>query len=243
MKDKKLRVYYDFQIMCLQKYGGISRYHYDLLRSIQEQELADPDIECVLSQNKYFEEYFGKKSRADSRPVKLVVYLINRIRAARSLRKGYDIIHPTYYDPYALRCKKSKIVVTVHDMIHEIFPESFAWYDVETKYKKKYIYRADHIIAISESTKKDILKFYPDIPEDKISVIYHGSSFQYREDVRAEVSLPEKYVLFVGRRDSYKNFVNFFDAMKSILAETPGLHVVCIGGGGFNEQEKEQIGQ
>lgn len=243
MNNKKIKIFYDFQILCGQKYGGVSRYYYDLICNIEDQKLAEPTIQCFGSRNKYFEEYFHKKSSEYHWTVGLLLQFINKFLMRRNMRKGYDIIHPTFYDPYVLKRKKGRVVVTVYDMIHELFPELFSKHDHETENKKKLLYQADHIIAISESTKRDILKLYPDIPEDKISVIYIGSSFQYEDKIPEGISLPDKYVLFVGRRESYKNFERFFTAMKKLLAQDSKLQLVCIGGGAFNEQEKEQIGE
>lgn len=243
MENKKLKIFYDYQILCGQKYGGVSRYYYDLICNIEDQKLAEPTIQCFCSRNKYFEEYFHKKSSEYHWTIGLIIQLINKLLTHKKLRRGYDIIHPTFYDPYVLKRKNGHVVVTVYDMIHELFPDLFSSHDHEAENKKKLLYQADHIIAISESTKRDILKLYPDIPADKISVIYIGSSFKYEEKIPEEISLPDKYVLFVGRRESYKNFERFFEAMKTLLDQDPKLHVLCIGGGAFNEKEKEQIGE
>lgn len=72
--------------------------------------------------------------------------------------KGDIVFQPTYYNPYFLDGFKGKLVVTVHDMIHENYPE---YYDGNATigHKKNLMDRADKIIAVSKTTKRDILKF------------------------------------------------------------------------------------
>ena len=76
--------------------------------------------------------------------------------------------------------------------------------------KKLLAEKSTKIIAVSENTKKDIIKFYG-IPDDKISVIHHGCSFNKKSDESKLKlnNLPKKYLLFVGKRSLYKNFKGF----------------------------------
>lgn len=237
-----MKVLYDYQILILQKYGGISRYYYDLISEIRRQELAAVDIKVVLSQNRYFEPFFNRKAVENlNLPKAVFAHVLNRIYTRICVQK-YDIVHPTYYHPYITKCHKKKMVITVYDMIHELFPKDVGARDPKTiKRKKEMLYKSDHIIAISESTKKDILKIYPDIPEEKISVIYIGCNFSVDDkklrDVK--VDLPAQYILFVGGREGYKNFKFFIKAMEKILKSNKQLHVICAGGAEFTEEEKK----
>jgi len=69
------------------------------------------------------------------------------------------------------------LVVTVYDMIHELFPEAFSCKDKTASSKYLMMKNADKIIAISKNTKVDILKLYPEIDAEKIEVIHLGTSF------------------------------------------------------------------
>lgn len=229
---KKLKIFYDYQIMLLQKYGGISRYYFELLSRINLSDSACADAYCIGNKNAYFASYYNAISNKHLRGVGI----LNRLVALKKL-KIYDIVHPTYYHPYILKSKYNKLVITVYDMIHELFPQMFSKNDKTAENKKKLIYGADHIIAISENTKKDILKLYPDISSDKITVIYIGSNM-VRPPVQANIILPEKYILFVGNRDGYKNFATFFRSVRTILLKDPDLSLLCLGGGRFNEAEQ-----
>lgn len=64
--------------------------------------------------------------------------------------------------------------MTVHDMIHENYSEYYGG-KATIGHKKNLMDRADKIIAVSKTTKRDIFKIYPDIDENKIAVIYHGN--------------------------------------------------------------------
>ena len=69
--------------------------------------------------------------------------------------------------------------------------------------------KANLIIAISESTKNDLIQIY-NIPAEKIEVTYLAASINKSQaSINQEENLPEKYILFVGNRDFYKNFNNF----------------------------------
>lgn len=237
-----MKVLYDYQALTMQKYGGVSRYFYEIVTRLDKRQDCDVKLVAPFSVNYYFEDYFHKKSlnKFSSFEKQRWAERVNRVFTKAELKKKYDIIHPTYYDPYILNTKNSKIVITIHDMIYEIFPEVFGS-NVETmiETKRQHIFAADHIIAVSENTKKDILRFYPDIYPDKITVIYHGNSLNTNNiNKELNIDLPERYVLFVGNRGGYKNFKNFIQAMATIMREQKDLFVVAGGGGRFSEEEK-----
>jgi glycosyltransferase involved in cell wall biosynthesis len=152
----------------------------------------------------------------------------------------FDLFVPTYYDTYFLPYLKDKpFLLNVYDMIHEIFPSNFSDQDHTIKHKAELLSKATKIIAISESTKRDILKFYPNIEASKIEVVYLSQSLGNKEILALD--LPKKYILFVGNRTQYKNFVFFFNAIASILIGKPDLYLVCAGGNAFADEELQLI--
>lgn len=238
-------VYYDYQILRNQKYGGISRYYYEIYNYILGHNCGwKAKIDCYsninhyfapIIENKPFRHYFKGSGRIDD------LLKVNKRRAKKIIESGVDVIQPTYFDPYVLDyITHQKLIITVYDMIYELMPEKFDGAEKIIDGKKKLIYASDHIISISESTKRDILKIYPDIPEDKISVIYIGNSFK-KSDVIVPYSLPDKYILFVGQRMTYKNFTNFFSGILPILKADKNMYLVCVGGGPFNLEEASMI--
>lgn len=220
-----MKILYDHQILIMQKYGGISRYFYELVTNLEQIQIADISIPVCFSKNYYFEKYLGKKAIREGIPF---FYFFNKFFNEccilhRLNKEEIDILHPTYYEPYILSKKgKSKLVITVHDMIHELYPEYF--HDNTVQKKKKMIEAADAIIAISENTKKDLLRFFPKISAEKIKVIYHGNSFP----VQKETQKKRDYILFTGQRKNYKNFNNFLQAVAPLLREY-NLNLVCTG--------------
>lgn len=237
-----MKILYDYQILAQQKYGGISRYFYELINKINCHDEVKTDIRCILSINSYFKDHPGTREYGFSSAL-IGTGTINRILYKYLLKhEKYDIFHPTYYNPYFLSHNKGKLVITVYDMIHEIFPDYFGDADKTAKNKKELIYAADKIIAISQSTKNDILKFYPDIPESKISVIYIGSNFEPVCQEEHDDRFPQKYILFVGTRTNYKNFRTFFEAVRPLMEKDTDLGLVCMGGGPFSAEELMQQG-
>lgn len=234
-----MKIYYDYQMLIEQKYGGISRYFYELINHLNNREDVTTEIKCLFNINEYFAEMFGNPA-CKIPHISRVSKPLNKICSLHMIGKNCDIIHPTYFDPYILKRKDAPIVITVHDMIHELFPDIMCYDKNIVSYKKQMIYGADHIIAVSQNTKKDILKVYPDIDEDKITVIYHGNSF--RNKASQKIELPEEYVLYVGTRDLYKNFDNFMIAMKQLMSRNKKLYLVCAGGGKLSNKEKGIIG-
>ena len=225
-----MRIYYDYQIMLGQKFGGISRYIYEISSRLPALGV-DVDISCVHNHNYYFAEKFGlhKMSKLNQ----AVFHYVNKMKRCFDLRRwNYDIFHPTYY--YADRPSKGKFVVTVHDMTHEIYDGTYPVSKRVIRAKRKIIPKADRIIAVSENTKRDILRYFPNVEPDKISVIYHGASMSPVS--KKENLLPYDYVLFVGLRSMYKNFSRFTEAMKMIMGENDDVHVFCAGGGSFTEE-------
>lgn len=256
-----MRVLYDHQILTLQNYGGISRYFCELM----DQFSKDPGVEQILAlrysynenlcNHHFLHKYWSNKSEflcaTQIFPtIQKVMHVnvlnclrINQRESVRLLRsQEFDLFHPTYYDPYFLQHLQQKpFVLTVHDMIHELYPNYFSPDDPTKIQKKKLIERADAIIAISESTKRDIIKF-TNVDPDQISVVYHGNPLEYLDQTTPNKSnfdrlALESYILFVGNRSGYKNFIFFIKSVAKLLKENENLHIYCAGGGPFTQPE------
>lgn len=232
-----MRVYYDYQIMIGQKFGGISRYVYEISSRLPALG-ADVELSCVRNMNYYFAERFGLHEM--SQISQGVFHIVNKIKRRLDIMRGnFDIIHPTYY--YVSKPAKGKFIVTVHDMTHEIFTGKYPVNQRVISAKRRIIPKADRIIAVSENTKRDILKYFPEIDPAKISVIYHGASMKPAGS--QQKFLPYDYVLFVGNRSMYKNFSRFTEAMKGIMSSNWDINVLCAGGGAFTEEEISSFGE
>lgn len=242
-----ISILYDYQILVRQKFGGISRYFYEIINRLENR--VDINIRAIHSQNYYFTNYLKEYTYKNGLQ-KYIFRIINAIVTRLYLLIGsnkIDIIHPTYYVNYGKWIKRKNIrnVVTVHDMIHEIY-----WGDTTSigkKFviacKKKSILNADYIITVSQNTKKDLLKYYPDLNADNIAVIYHG--YNDYSDIPFD-NMKEnygRYILFVGNRNDYKNFRSFIIAMKKISTLDSDVKVVCVGGGSLSNDEIDLINE
>lgn len=126
-------------------------------------------------------------------------------------------------------------VVTVHDLIFRRLPSCYPLIDrliYDYKFKRA-CKNADMIIAVSECTKRDIVRDYGITP-DKIEVIYQGcdsafskiSSDEKKDEVRNRYALPKHFVLSVGSIEERKNALLAVKALKLIPEE---IHLVLVG--------------
>jgi len=137
--------------------------------------------------------------------------------------------------PYGLKKNKIKSVVTIHDLIFLVKPNYYKFFDRKIyAYKSKYACKqADRIIAISEQTKRDIIRFYQ-INPSKIDVIYQSCDDQFKillnsdqkEFIRNTYQLPPSYLLNVGTIEPRKNLLLLINALPHIDNSYP---LVVIG--------------
>jgi len=263
-----MNLLFDHQIFYRQNYGGVSRYFCELMNQFSK----DPDINFLLplrfvqndnlSQfpqlnkywsgrynglyNNHFVSSLQKKIRFNALNFGLNFLINNQGESIRLLQKqDFDVFHPTYYEPYFMKyLQKKPYVLTVYDMIHEIFPQYFKANDQTKVWKKQLIENATAIIAISENTKQDILKFTNANP-DRVHVIYLGNPFEHMNMPVNDTSDQDSpvfnypYLLFVGDRHAYKNFNFFIDSVADILHKNGELHIVCAGSLPFTRVEKK----
>jgi glycosyltransferase involved in cell wall biosynthesis len=153
-------------------------------------------------------------------------------------REGVTLFHaPHYVLPRLIGCKS---VVTIHDCIHLMFPQYlpgrlahvYARTSITTAAR-----RADRIITVSESSKRDILK-YVDVPPDKIDVIYNAYDQRFavepREEdvvrVRERYQLHDEFVLYAGNIKPHKNLERLIDAFHRVRQRgLDHLKLVLIG--------------
>jgi glycosyltransferase involved in cell wall biosynthesis len=117
-------------------------------------------------------------------------------------------------------------------MIHERFPSELS--NQHAGWKRIATQRADHVICISENTRKDLLEL-TDLHEDKVSVVYLG--FDKLIPVASETETKKPYLLYVGHRGDYKNFEGFLHAYAGSSLLRNNFEVMCFGGGSFSSNE------
>lgn len=140
-----------------------------------------------------------------------------------------------------------KTVITIHDMAYQYYPHTIhpVMYKDLSQKLKDHAHRAHAIIAVSESTKRDIVKFL-DVPEEKVRVIYNGVNGRFRpiydkailELVRQKYRLPDKFILFLGMLEPRKNIVGLIKAYKELTMDPQFKHgLVVVGGKGWYYKE------
>lgn len=128
-----------------------------------------------------------------------------------------------------------KSVVTVHDIIFRRLPSCYPFVDrciYDYKFRRA-CKNSDHIIAVSECTKRDIVKDYGIAPE-KISVIYQGCDSLFSQqaaaeriaEVKSKYSLPDKFVVSVGTIEERKNLLSVVKALTLLPGD---VHLVAVG--------------
>jgi glycosyltransferase involved in cell wall biosynthesis len=130
-------------------------------------------------------------------------------------------------------------VVTVYDMIHELYPDQFPPGDRDSLWKKECCRKADRIIAISNSTKNDLVELF-DVEPGKVEVIHLASSLGDLDGTTERSSgsgSSRPYILFVGLRGGYKNFAALVEAYARSRHLQADLDILCFGGGSFSDAE------
>lgn len=138
-----------------------------------------------------------------------------------------------------------KSVVTIHDLAWKFYPQSFTgfnrWFlNWSTGFAAR---RASNVIAVSESTKKDLIKFYKILPE-KITVVHHGYE-ETSKSVNQQISesvihrLPGDFVLFLSTLQPRKNLEGLINAFVELKKEMPELphKLVVVGRPGWKFED------
>lgn len=238
-----MKIAYDNQIFNLQKYGGISRYIVNLAKSVSKNK-NEVRVFAGIHQNGYVNkklpiEVLGNKVSYPSRGQGKITSLNNIFMNKAIDRWSPDIVHKTYY--FNEKKFDSPSVLTVHDMIHEIYSEQFSANDKTIRLKREAVEQADHIISVSHSTKRDLINLF-DVNESKITVIHHGVSkeathFDLGKDYKS--TLPP-FMLYIGRREGYKNFRKLLEGYALTRASNE-YNIIVFGGGKFTKEEQKLI--
>jgi glycosyltransferase involved in cell wall biosynthesis len=165
---------------------------------------------------------------------------VNRRWSLHCLARGdFDLFHPTYYGTYFLeRLAGRPFVLTVYDMIHELHPQASGSSGRTAERKRALAAKAAGIIAISESTRQDVIRLLGVAPA-RVRTVHLGGPPVLERILPPPAGIEGPYVLFVGQRGDYKNFATFLRAMAPLLRDDRRLSVVCAGGRALSEGDAE----
>jgi len=241
-----MKILYDFRVFGFQDYGGISKYFLKICDFLNRENIVK--VLSPIHINKYINEskneylinflYLKKRYRFTTRIFFFINYLFTDLYI---LIFKPNILHLTYYPEYLFKKKKLnyKLVITVFDLIHEIYIDKYN-YKKEANLKKNIIYSADHIICISNNTKKDLINFYK-VEESKVTVIHLGFDQSKQITKIDNVNIIRPFFLYVGSRGRYKNFLKFLEAFSLSKFLKNNLDIYCFGGGDFTIKELDII--
>jgi glycosyltransferase involved in cell wall biosynthesis len=241
-----MKIIYDSQIFSEQEFGGISRYICALASQVSGFPDTTARIVAPLHVNGYLKELgdniaVGNYVRRLPKTGRTIKALSSALFRPLVGMMRPDIVHETYYSENPTCGGKMPRVLTVHDMIHERCPESFATNDPMTRIKACSVHRADHIICISEKTRRDLLDIHQ-IPEEQVTVIYHGYDALSPPDLMApDLMGSAPYLLHVGGRQGYKNFEGLLRAFAASSWLRDNFRIVCFGSGSFSAAERDLI--
>jgi glycosyltransferase involved in cell wall biosynthesis len=226
-----------------QNFTGLGNYSRDMIRFLVDEfpdnqyhlyapkVLLHPDLKAL--ENHTSISFLTPKTQLD----KTFKSLWRSVNLEKELRKdGVDLFHGLSNEiPIRKKDGKVKYIVTIHDLIFKRYPRNYKAIDRQI-YNTKFKYackNADRIIAISEQTKADIVKFYK-IKAEKIDVIYQTCHANFKKQYPSEVKLhirqkydlPERYLLNVGTIETRKNLNAIIQALPLMKNDLP---LVVIG--------------
>lgn len=230
-----MRIVYDNIIFASQRSGGISVVWSELLqRALRDAALDLSFVEFAPVDNLQRQGLDIPPERVRTVPAclrKAFKYL-----PVRASGKEPFLFHSSFFrtcpNPHAVN------VTTVHDFTNELF-QTGSGARKERWIKHKAIRHSDHVICISENTRRDFFRFFPGFPEERVAVVHNGVSgvFHPLEDC-GTLPFPEgSYLLFVGARDGYKHF----DLIPEVLARS-GMALVTTGSPLSAAEEKQLEG-
>jgi glycosyltransferase involved in cell wall biosynthesis len=239
-------VVYDHQTFSLQQFGGISRYFCELASRVH----CTDDFEARVIAPLHFNSYLPAcpvpqsalslplRFRGHGRVCRATNAMLSPLLTWAS---SPSLIHRTYYSP-PLRRSRIPVVLTVFDMIHELFPDHFPATDPVIRNKPASVAAADHVICISKSTANDLVRLFG-VPSEKVSVIYLACSDVFARPAPSGEKPPRDrpYILYVGDRKGYKNFGTALRAYASSRQLTTEFDLITFGGPAFNAEEQAMI--
>ena len=237
-----MRVLYDGNIYLIQAAGGVNRYFANLITRLPTNitphltTSQSGDISYPVHPNLRMHKF--KRFRPAGLSYRLEQRYFDYVASGHS----FDVAHPTYYTLLTRREMKDyrcPVVITVWDMIHELFPAELDPTGQQADEKRRAVMAADAVICISENTRNDLLERYS-LPEDKVKVTHLASDLDASLSHGPEPVPGRPYFLYVGRRYGYKNFDGLLKAFAKARSARPEI-ALCVVGAPFSEMERNLL--
>jgi mannosyltransferase len=212
-QNESLGLEFDDLIFSLQAFGGISEYWREITTRMERD-------------NRFRVHRIGGAAR-------------DRMRRVRSQAA---VFHSSHFR--AAVGPRVRNVTTVHDMAYEkgYIGRGLKGWLHRLEHKRAY-FSSDLLICVSENTRRDLLEVYPALRQRcPITVIHHGVT-PFDPGNVAEIPDAARsgvYLIFVGKRGDYKNFITALEAMADSRVAQLGVKLLCTGTA-FTEGERVQI--
>lgn len=237
-----MRILYDGQIFRVQASGGINRYFANIIAGLPQ------EIEPHLTTCRVRDINYPAHPQLRTHAFPLVYPQRVSYRVANYYFRGllalnrFDVVHPTFYSlltRQSMRKLRSPVVLTVWDMINEIFADQLDPSGRMAQEKREAVEAADAILCISHHTKQDLLRFCPGI-EDRITVTHLAADLDVTSSFGDEAVPQQPYFLYVGSRMTYKNF----DRLLHAFAHVASVHkeaMLCVVGSAWDAREEKLL--
>lgn len=236
---------------------GIGRYTYEISSNLQK--LSQDKYEIFFNYGYHSKELYGQdlnRTRTEQKAKKLQAFIkkfpflkkITRTLYAFTARFN-RVTYELYWQPSFIpnpNIKAKKVICTIHDFSFLLHPH---WHPKERiEYLQANLHlakKANHIITGSNFTKQEIIR-YMQIPQDKISVIYHGVNHElYKpypqnelQNTKIKFSLPQNFLLFAGSIEPRKNLLTLLKAYNLFSEEQKrALPFILVGFKGWENRE------
>ncbi len=209
-------------IYSLQKFGGITVYFNELLSGLCAENIGFTFL-CEASTLGTVPECASTYREDTPRRI------VERFRNVR-VPEGVQLFHSSYYR--LAKGRKVINVTTVHDFTYEkLLRGPKRWAHSWQKFNA--IRGSDLVICVSDSTREDLISYLPEVPPQRVRVVYNGVGSEFRPLSRS-TDHAGRYAIFVGSRAAYKNFDKAIQAVGLV----PGLELYVVGGGALQKDER-----
>lgn len=245
----KMAIYIDVTAAVHQR-AGLARYARTLAQTLASHHSQERDFRLFYASAGAGGAPIGleglpvRTTRAGIRPWRLAVWLGQRFGVGFDrLLPDAELFHATEHLLMPLR--RIPTVFTVHDLIYRLFPSYHKrlnyWY--LNVAMPLFVKRADALIAISESSKRDLMRIYG-VPGDRITVVYEAASPGFYPataeavaEAKSRYGLPQRYLLALGTIEPRKNLMRLVDALRLLRQKDPELCLVIVGSTGWLYQD------
>jgi glycosyltransferase involved in cell wall biosynthesis len=196
----------------------------------------DISVDYFSWNSEIIEELFRKAIQLNNKALlysEEALRVMSQILFILKVRKGYDLYHIVSPALTFIVIVRRPAIITIHDLIPYVKPRSVT--DILIRKSMSLVRRANRIICVSESTKKDLLRFI-DVDPKKVRVIYEGVDhdlFKPRDrlEARRKLGLPldRPLILNVGSEEPRKNIPVLLRSFKKLLDDVPNALLARVG--------------